>query len=121
MKYLNALLAVLFILFAYFQINDPDSWIWISIYGWIALIAGLAAKGKYSTAIFSVGLAACLFEGAFLFPKFISWLRAGMPSITGTMRAESPHIEVAREFFGLFIALLTMLFIFIQWKRFPVR
>jgi hypothetical protein len=44
-----------------------------------------------------------------LLPGFINWLRMGMPTITGSMKAEEEHIEVVREFLGLFLALLAML------------
>ena len=40
----------------------------------------------------------------------VDWVKKGMPSITGSMKAESPHVEYLREFLGLFIILLALLF-----------
>jgi len=31
MKILNAILAILFIVFAIVQLNDPDPWIWVAM------------------------------------------------------------------------------------------
>ena len=45
-------------------------------------------------------------------PAFVDWIRSGMPSITGQMKAESPFIEVVREFLGLTIALAIMIYLF---------
>ena len=47
MKALNLLLAAMFILFAFVQINDPDPVLWILIYGLMAVACILAAFGYY--------------------------------------------------------------------------
>jgi hypothetical protein len=38
----------------------------------------------------------------------LEWARMGFPTITGSMKAEEPHIEVVREFLGLLIAVLAL-------------
>jgi len=43
------------------------------------------------------------------FPSFINWIQDDMPSITGSMKAETPYIEHVREFGGLFISFITTL------------
>jgi len=40
-------------------------------------------------------------------PELMDWLNEGMPSITGSMQAESPFIEFVREFFGLALCFVT--------------
>ena len=54
MKVLNLLLAALFLLFAFVQINDPDPALWILIYGLMAVACILAAFGRYYPKIISI-------------------------------------------------------------------
>lgn len=103
MKITNIILALLFALFAYFQYNDPDPWLWISIYLIVAGLCGAAAFGYYNKWLTTVIFAGLLLYWLILLPDFVSWLGEGMPTITGSMKAESPHIELVREFLGLLI------------------
>jgi len=110
MKILNIILALLFLLFAYFQYNDPDPWLWIAIYTAVATLCGLAAFGKHYAWASLTLLIGLVVYWAILLPSFISWLGEGMPTITGSMKAESPHIELVREFLGLLILILVLFF-----------
>jgi len=110
MKILNIILALLFVLFAYFQYNDPDPWLWIAIYLAVAAICGFAAFGKYNRWLIVVGLIGLIVYWAVLLPDFITWLGDGMPTITGSMKAESKYIELVREFLGLFILIGVLFF-----------
>ncbi len=116
MKALNIILSLLFILFAYFQYNDPDPWLWIMIYLGVALICGFAAFGKPNPWLILIGLLGLLIYWLLLLPDFISWLGEGMPTITGSMKAESPHIELVREFLGLLILIGVL-----TWQYFRIR
>ena len=44
-----------------------------------------------------------------------------MPSITGSMKAETPHIEFMREFLGLFIILAAFVFHYFQAKKRSIK
>jgi len=103
---LHKILAALFILFAAFQYNDPDFYIWIPIY----LIVGIAIlffdRGKYSLRIFQTLLVLYIIGMISYYPDVISWIQNGTPSIANSMQAESPFIEFIREFFGLGICVL---------------
>jgi len=109
MRSLNAFLAVLLGLFAAVQWNDPDPLEWMLAYGAVALLCGLAASGRF----FKVPtLAAVVVLGLWaltMLPGFIAWISMGAPSITGSMKAEEPHVEVVREFLGLLLALAALL------------
>jgi hypothetical protein len=106
MKAFNLILALIFALFAALQFNDPDPWGWVALYGWVAAVSALAAFGRRYPWLVYLGLAACLIWLAVLAPGFIAWIQMGMPSIAGSMKAEAPHIELAREFLGLVLAAL---------------
>jgi len=109
-KVILILLAVLFLLFAYWQFNDPDPHIWVPIYGATGLVIALKALAKLPsiiTLLCTIGL----FVGfASYIPGIIEWFNEGMPSITGEMKATSPYIENMREGLGLLLAALAMLY-----------
>lgn len=108
MKIINIILTLLFILFAYFQYNDPDPWLWIAVYLYIALVSGLAAAKIYNTWLIRIGLLGCIVGLGILLPDFLDWLNSGAESITQSMKAEKPHIELTREFLGLLICGLVL-------------
>lgn len=107
-KTINWILCVLFALFAIVQYNDPDPWLWILLYGFIAVISGFAAFGHYNRWVVIGGMLICIIGMGMLLPDFISWVQDGADSITGSMKAEEPHIELTREFFGLGVALAAL-------------
>jgi Transmembrane family 220, helix len=108
MKTTNIILGILFLLFAAVQYNDPDSWNWILVYLFIAVVSFAAAKGYYHKGLLLIAQAGLLIWMAFLLPGFIDWIRSGMPTIVDEMKTTKPHIEIVREFLGLLLALLTL-------------
>ena len=114
MKITNILLSLLFFLFAIVQFNDPDPWLWILFYGYIAVISGFAAWNHYNKPIIGVGIAICVIGLCFLLPEFVNWLNSGAESIVESMKAEKPHIELTREFLGLSICLFVLVF---HWRQ----
>lgn len=117
MKYLHLLVALLFALFAYWQLNDADWPAWVAMYGTVAIVAGLTAFGRPPQLLVYAGLAAAGIWMATLVPDFISWVTSGMPTITGQMKAESPHVELTREFLGLLISALTLVAYAVSLRR----
>lgn len=100
----NYSIAVVFLSFAIMQLNDPDPLRWMLMYGLVALVSMFAGQGRHCRDdVLLGGLVACVFWTLFLLPEFISWVQIGMPTITGSMQAEEPHIEYTREFFGLLL------------------
>jgi hypothetical protein len=101
MKYLHLAVAALFALCAYWQLNDPDWNRWVAAYGVVAFIAIRYFFGNLR-AIVPLLPALVLFGWWTTYvPEFTQWLSDGMPTITGSMKAESPHVELTREFLGL--------------------
>jgi hypothetical protein len=117
MKIVNIILSILFIVFAAVQLNDPDPFLWVGLYLFIALICGLAAFNKYPKWGIIGGLVICLIGMGMLLPDFIDWLSNGAESITQSMKAEKPHIELTREFLGLFICVVALGFQFKQASK----
>ena len=117
MKIINITLTIVFIIFAILQFNDPDPFLWSLWYFVIAIISGMAIWKKYSKPFIKF----CIFLGIVwigtLIPKFLEWVNLGMPSIIDTMKVTEPHIEFTREFLGLIISLLVLIFQFTQSQK----
>lgn len=104
---LNGFFCIAFVLFAYVNLNDNDSWLWVPIYMVAAICCGLAAFHLYFPVIYLVAIAFYLIYAIRLF--FIKdgvrdWIvKYKQPSIVESMQATKPYIEKTREFFGLLI------------------
>ena len=116
MRILNLCLAVLFTVFACLQYNDPDPWRWALMYGFVAGICAFAAFGRQNKHLMGLGIVACLVWMAVWLPDFLNWISIGRPDIAEQMKAETPSIEFAREFFGLLLCLLVLV-----WQRWRLR
>lgn len=102
-KILCLVAAALFAVSAYLNLNDPDPLLWVLAYGGAAAVFLAAAYGRGDRRL-SWGLAALfILWASTMLPGLIDWIGLGMPSITGSMKADSPHVEVVRECLGLFI------------------
>ncbi len=101
--YLKLLLALLALLFAYFQLNDPDPWAWVALYVAVAILLAVAAFRSIPRVVSIGGLVVVGVWAIMLLPDFINWVRMGMPTIAASMKAEAPHIELTREFLGLIL------------------
>ncbi|MBK8191769.1 MAG: transmembrane 220 family protein [Lewinellaceae bacterium] len=104
MKIVNWVMALVFVLFAAVQYNDPDPIQWIVLYGGVAVHFAMAAMGRMYRPAVWIWLAAAVIWAATLFPAFLDWINMGEPSIVESMKAEKPWVELTREFLGLVIA-----------------
>ena len=101
-------MAVLFAWAAYVQINDPDSGIWIAVYGAAALGSLLFALGKLPSwlgLIMGIG---------FLAGAFLSWPDTYEGVRFGERKMASLNIELGRESLGLGITAL--IFFLYSWR-----
>ena len=116
-KIVLVFLSIVFLLFSYFQVNDPDSIRWVFYYLLLSIMAGLSFFGK-NKQVYIIMMGTITILGlVYYFPGFFEWLQDGMPSIVSSMQAESPYIEVVREFLGLLISFVFIAYLFIDQKR----
>lgn len=112
-----------FLLFAYWQINDPDPEIWVSLYVYAALMSGLAAAGRYPLIPLLAGAVLCLVGGIYFFPASVSeWV--GQEWQQQDLSMKTIDMEEARESFGLLlVSLVTATAAALGWrkKRTPER
>lgn len=116
MKIIYLVLCVMFLVFAGLQLNDPDPLGWTLVYLAVSISCALVAFDKHpkwwlwaATAIIGIWMLTAS-------PAVFRWVQGGFPNIAEEMKATQPIIEDTREFFGLLIAFVVML-----WLAFPRR
>jgi hypothetical protein len=104
---LNIIFCLAFAAFAYVNLNDPDAWLWVSIYLVASICCGLASFQKYFPLVylFAIGFYLIYAIRLFLMEDGVKdWIfKYKRASIVETMQATKPYIERTREFFGLLI------------------
>jgi len=95
-------MALVFLVFAGLQYNDPDPYIWIPIYLYLVLISVLVMNRKISQIVLFVSALAFLIGAVYLWPAH--WegvaLKNGMKTV---------NIEEGRESLGLGMGFATLL------------
>lgn len=111
MKIVNLVLAVMFLVFAFVQINDPDPILWILIYGVMAVICVLAAFGYSSRLAMVILLVGFFAYSIVLLPGLREWLAQDDKSVLFDDIAKMQHlyIEESREFLGLVICIIVLI------------
>ena len=99
MKITSILFFMMFLVFAYMQLNDPDPFQWVSIY----LVAAFISIMNYFGRIRKYMLFA--FFLVFLVGAILLW-PPKYEGLEGKMMKEKPGIELARESLGLGVAAL---------------
>lgn len=107
MKVLYIILAIMFLLFALLQWNDPDPLAWIILYGYMAVICLMAAWGNVRTWPLVVGLVCYGFYALLLASSFWIWITSPDKTLLFDefAKMQNQYIEETREFLGLLICL----------------
>ncbi len=104
---LNIIFFLAFIVFAYFNFNDKDAPVWVTIYMLAAVSCALAAFRLYFPLIYIILILFYLTYALILFfakEGVRDWIfKYNRPSPAESMQATRPYIEKTREFFGLLI------------------
>lgn len=117
MKIINIILTIIFILFAAFQFNDPDTTTWIILYTYVAVMSALAIFKKYSLPLLILGIAIFAIYFIYLIPSVFEWIESGQ-NLMNRMSEDMPYIEQSREAGGLFLGLATLIFHLITRNRY---
>lgn len=109
-RYTAFFLAFLFIVFAIFQYNDPDPFVWIPIYGIAAFISIGVALNRIVLPVLIVAMVLYLVGAVVMWPSSYEGLTLDM--------GYKIEIEEARESLGLLICGLAMAFYsFVAYKK----
>lgn len=119
MKAVNLLLALMFVAFAFVQINDPDPVVWILVYGSMAVVCIMAAFRVYPK-LFMMGLLGCFVVYSFFFYQgVIEWWTQDDKSVLfdDIAKMQHPYIEESREFLGLLICIIVLVIHLVLSRR----
>ena len=119
MRIVHIILAFMFLAFAALQINDPDPFLWILIYGAMVVICVMAFFEVYNKRVMII-LALCyIVYCVILLPGVTEWLAQENKSVLfdDVLKMEFPYIEESREFLGLLICLLVLAFYLVRSMR----
>jgi hypothetical protein len=122
MRIVNFILAIMFLAFAFVQINDPDPVIWILIYGAMAVLSVMAIFEFYPKK-FIIGLLVLFVIYSFVFmPGVAEWLTKDNKAMLfdDIAKMQFPYIEEAREFLGLLICIIVLV-VFLVRSRSATR
>jgi len=122
MRILNFILALMFLAFAFVQINDPDPVMWILIYGAMATLCIMAAFNYHPRKFIAAVLALYLAYGVYTLiyhPGVLQWLQSENKSdiFDDVKKMENLYIEESREFLGLIICIAVLVFLLIRSSR----
>ncbi len=119
MRILNYILALMFMVFAFVQVNDPDPILWILIYGAMAITAILAAFEFYATKFIIALLVVYVLYSLVYVPGVMEWLQTDNKAalFDDVAKMEHLYIEEAREFLGLLICEIVLVFYLIRSLR----
>lgn len=110
-KIINAILFVVFTAFAIMQLNDADGWVWFSIYIAVALICLYSVFKMVPKGVLWVVILGLLTYSGFHLSLFIDYLQTkNKAEIFGEMVYEKPYLEGSREFLGLLMAALGIIY-----------
>ena len=110
-KIKNLILFILFVIFAVLQLNDPDGKLWFSIYFIVSLICLYNTFKPVPKSILILSIIALMSYSAFHFSLFIDYLNTeNKEEIFGEMVYDKPYLEGTREFIGLLLAALGIMY-----------
>lgn len=108
-RLLSILFTIVFAGFAVVQFNDPDPLIWIGLYSFVALVNAMAIFSFFPKRSIILGLIVFSMGCVYLSPSLVEWIGSEDSLITG-MSPDRMYVEESREFFGLLMALGTMVY-----------
>lgn len=106
MQVLCYFMAVLFLISAILQYNDPDPAMWMLIYLVATVFSVLTPHRKMSSFLYLGVIAICLVWIAIISPDM--WGHIGFGEMFEEMKATKPLVEIGREVGGLLIIAIWM-------------
>lgn len=107
----------IFALFAYWQFNDPDPEVWVSIYGVAIIFCLLGVRGNFPKIPLTLLAIGCILGAIYYWQGDVGgWISEEVEQHNLSMKTQS--MEESRETFGLLIILFALLpAIWKAWKK----
>lgn len=108
MKITALILAVVFVLFAAVQLNDPDPELWVPVYLYAALVSALMGFKRIVWPLILIGVVGYFAGAVYMFTPdvFGNWVSEELANQTTDMK--TTIMEEGREFWGLMICFVVM-------------
>ena len=116
MKIFSIISLIIGLVCAYVNINDPDPYLWIISYFLLVLLSLMHLFNRKKVWIDKIVVIIYAASLAFYIPDIFQWIKDGMPSVVGSMKAESIYIELVREGGGLLMSLILASVFFFNWS-----
>ena len=117
-KWIQAILGLVFLSFAFLQLNDPDPVRWFLVY---FLVAGLCFTNLFvrvDKRLLQIFLVVLIAYAAYHLSFFWDWLHTGSKGeIFGEMVYEKPYLEGTREFLGLLLAAGAITYLLYAYRK----
>ena len=119
MKVVNFLLAVMFLFFAFLQVDDPDPLIWILVYGGMAVLGVLAMFDRYFPKVIATLIVIFVAYSLIYINGVREWLGEDNKALLfdDLAKMQHPYIEETREFMGLWICIIVLVFYFVRSRK----
>lgn len=117
------MLAAVFLIFAFVQVNDPDPVLWILIYGLMAVACVLAAFGRHYR-IASLALLVLYAGYSIVYLSGVAeWLRSDDKAMLfdDVAKMQFRYIEESREFLGLMICIAVLIMHLLSGRNAKIR
>lgn len=114
-KPLNYLFLALFVFSVIVQYNDPDPWVWMTIYGLAAAACILAFKQPGQWLLSGALLLLTTVWAATIAPRILG--RVAVGELFEAWEMKDLRVEEAREFGGLLIVATWMLVLFLRARQ----
>lgn len=101
MRIVALIFAVLFLISAALQYNDPDPLVWAGIYGFAAVLSFMFFRGFRNKIVYGISLIVYLGAAIYLWPEVYRGVVMDM--------SRAPEIELARESLGMGICAFAIL------------
>jgi hypothetical protein len=121
LKALDGFLALMFLLFAAVQYNDPDPGLWMLVYGAMVVVCVASIFHKYYVNLMIPMAGGYLILSALVVEGMLTWLSSPNRNLLfdDVAKMQYPYIEEAREFLGLLICLAVLLYLFVRHRKQP--
>lgn len=116
-KIVKAFIFIIFILFAIVQLNDPDPIHWFTIYALVGILSLVSIyKQIPKILIYLLSIFLIIYAG-YHFLHFLNFLQIeNKQELFGEMFYEKPYLEGTREFLGLILAAVSLIFLLKKTK-----
>lgn len=107
---IHAVLALMFLLFAIVQFNDPDPLIWILVYGAMVVVTVMAAFRYFNRWLLRALLLLFIAYSTLFVSGFWYWLTHQDKGalFDDLAKMQYPYVEETREFLGLIICIIVL-------------